>query len=129
MSCGDETRPDPEKGCNDETAAIILVLDSVLRTGCGCSEGEGITTDAITCTIQAGKTVIFDFSGSTIPHQIKSEGSPSFPSSPPFPGLEEAEETNQADVHAFQLTETGTYRFSDTHHPHLSGRIIVESAN
>lgn len=107
--------------------AQVGVGDNSLTAYCGCAEGSNIhvTPDSpsLTCTVAAGTTIYFSYAEATQEHQIISTGAPNFASSP----ISRPRKHNHRSIwiHAVGFDTAGTYSFSDTYFPSLTGQIVV----
>ena len=109
--------------CNSGTAQIGL-YDGFLQRLCGCTEGASdpiLTGTPLTCTVALNAMVTFHFLGTQAPHQILSDGSPAFASSP----YSDPKAATPIRAHAVQFTVAGSYRFRDVSDAGLTGTIIV----
>jgi plastocyanin len=106
-------------------AAEIQVQDGFLRRLCGCAESGTdpvVSPSKLTCTVPAGTTVFFFFSGDQQSHQIVASNAPSIASSP----LYDPAALVLVTTHAVKLDTPGTYAFVDALNSALSGQIIVQ---
>lgn len=122
--CGDiPVAPQPSSGCTAGSAEI-LVGDGYLKNLCGCAEAAGTLAPAgtsLTCTLSGSATVFFHYLGTQLQHQIAPVGTPAFVMSPVSDPLALA----PIQVHAIQLSASGTYQFQDALNSALSGQLII----
>lgn len=112
--------------CVTAKIAQIVVLDGFLQNICGCQETPKVTAagSSFVCTVPAGTVVYFQYSGTVLAHQLISNGTPSFPSSP----LSDPGDLKHPLVrsHAVVMNSSGSYNFSDAFNGALSGVIVVQ---
>jgi hypothetical protein len=124
--CGGDisTYNDVDTGCSSG-AALIGVYNGLLKGLCGCGEKaltEGKAGQKLPCTVKSGSTVIFQFEDTSNRHQIISEGTPGFVSSPIYDPMA----SNIVNSHGVLLNQTGTYHYKDAFDSNLQGQIIVQ---
>ncbi len=108
MSCDGISTKGPVSSCASSTA-VIQVLDSGMKLICGCSEpGNLVYTHGaqFTCTVSAGTTAEFIYSGIQQPHSVSITGVISFPERTP-------DSSNLNQVDAIPLNSSGHFTFSD----------------
>lgn len=126
--CGDEkARPFTkiETSC-DSQSAIIKIFDNFLEATCGCSNLANNTIilsgSSLSCTLSLNSVVFFMYMGQNTPHQITSDGTPSFTSSPPFfPN----DHTPGTFIHSYQFSHAGSFQFVDAFDNQISGTFTV----
>lgn len=104
--------------------AVVRVMDMRFQNLCGCQESAGQYIEppaTLTCTVNAGTTVIFLYLGDTYPHLIRHTDpanvfQDSFPYSPDGP---------PAAGHPVTFSTAGTYPFEDAYQLNLTGQVIV----
>lgn len=109
----------------DAGTAVIEVQDGFLRNLCGCDETAGtlaLAGSSLTCTVSTNTLVVFQFNGATLKHQILSQASPSFVSSP----VADPQGEVRVPTYAVKLTSAGTYSFEDAFNSALAGQIVVQ---
>ncbi|MBC7386397.1 MAG: hypothetical protein H7301_09600 [Cryobacterium sp.] len=105
-------------------SAQIAIWDGFLQRVCGCggTDGEIFTPPTpLTCTFKLGQTVVVNYQGPVLTHQIIPVGSPGIPEGP----LYDPNSSNRIYSHAFTLTATGNYLFKDQFNSNLTGSFIV----
>jgi plastocyanin len=120
-SCGTELGVvEPASSVSCPGAAQILFADGLMHAACGCAESSSAAVETnLTCTVPAGTLVEFRFTGTSLKHQILSQGSPSFASGPVIDPL------TVLRSFAVPFQASGTYRFTDPFHPRINGQIVV----
>jgi hypothetical protein len=110
-------------GCGTRTA-MVGVRDGYLSIICGCDEAAGtvkLAGSALTCTVPVNTWVVFDYSTTTLFHQIIPLGTPAISTSP----LRNPSAAIPVPSHVVQLTTLATYRFADRFSSALSGQIVT----
>lgn len=111
-------------GCQSGSA-LVAVGDGFLEILCGCNEAAGttVTSTALTCTVNSGTTVVFQYVGPKLKHQILSTttGGQTFPHSP----VSDPAVTPGVRSHAFRPSVAGTYSFTDAFNSGLTGQIVA----
>lgn len=103
--------------------AVIGVHENFYVLLCGCVEPAGTVHEpgnALTCTVNNGTYVNFQFLGQDSPHQIVSTGAPSFPHSHVFDPKK-----NFYDRSYMRQFSTGNYTFRDAYQSDLTGTLVV----
>ncbi|HLD99457.1 MAG TPA: hypothetical protein VJB59_04320 [Bdellovibrionota bacterium] len=109
--------------CTPETAQIA-VTDGFLQRLCGCQEAAGTVATAneiLTCSVPRGTTVYFHYYSTLLMHQIVSNGTPGFQSSP----LSDPKLPLIISFHPVRLDIVGTYGFEDAFNSAIAGQIVV----
>jgi plastocyanin len=111
--------------------AVGLMLSTV-ATACGSSSSGGTTPspsgghtvtikgfafNPSTLTVPVGAKVTFVMADSGVQHNVTSAGSPSFQSSANL---------NKGQSYTVTFTKAGTYKYSCTIHPSMTGTVIVQ---
>ncbi|OFZ55417.1 MAG: hypothetical protein A2428_05825 [Bdellovibrionales bacterium RIFOXYC1_FULL_54_43] len=124
--CGQERPESPTisgSNCTPQTAQIA-VSDGYLQRLCGCQEAASTVATAnevLTCSVPRGTTVYFHYQSTLLMHQIVSNGTPGFQSSP----LSDPKSPLLINFHPVRLDVVGTYGFEDAFNSAIAGQIIV----
>jgi hypothetical protein len=103
------------ESCQTGTAKI-LVQDGFMKIICGCEEAPGTVVaqpNSLTCSLSRTTVLFFDYSGTSLPHQIYSSEGAFAPSNP------------DVKVHPVTMNVSGTFAFSDRYNSNLLGKIVV----
>ena len=104
---------------------MIGMKDGYLSVVCGCDEAAGTTKtlgNPLTCTVPVNSWVVFDYTGTTLFHQVAAVGTPAIPPSP----VHNPSASNPAPSFSFQATlPTATYQFQDRFETQLTGQIVT----
>ncbi len=122
-ACGDATSTD---STNDCPAGIVNIgiHDGFFSRLCGCAETTGSVapTGSLVCTISVNNTVVFNYLGDKLNHQVTPVGTPGFNPGP----VSFAYDSDSPKKHVVVFSAPGTYNFEDRYHPSLTGQIVVE---
>jgi hypothetical protein len=121
-SCAEMSIPKPNAGgtgCGPGVAQIAI-QDGLTQVLCGCNEpaaGPIVPPATLTCTVESGTTLFFQFIANRAFHQVVPVGTPFFAPST----LERRER-----VHAVIFSTPGSYQFQDSIDNRLTGVIVVQ---
>lgn len=133
LGCGDRVTTSASALASSATqcqaqVAQLAVGDGNIQRLCGCQEDAGVAGPvivagtAVTCTVNSGTTVYFNYTATQDTHQISSSGTPSFASSP----VSDPMTRSAISVHAVTFSTAGTYAFEDAYFRAISGQIVVK---
>jgi hypothetical protein len=128
-ACGEEANinrvlPGGGGSCDPNTAQI-LIGDGYQQILCGCQEASGQAVPSgggsVTCTVSAGKTIMFHYLGATLSHQIIPRDGSGLPASP----VSKPGDETRIPTFGFRLDRAGNYAYLDAFDPGVSGVIVV----